>query len=125
MERHNWSVKGLVKPVIMSIVSVNRVGEDGELGMVAKMEESCRPYRALLTNNIKLVRTGDKSQSSKAGTMIRVTRQFLMESRNARTVFCFRTETEIPVYLMVRSTNSYQSQYFTHFCHKHFKTLPD
>ena len=89
MERHNWSVKGLVNPVIMSIVSVERVGEERELGMMAKAEESCRPHGALLTNNIKLVQTGDKSQSSKAGIMIRMTRQFLMESRNARREFCF------------------------------------
>ena len=30
-------------------------------------------------------------------------------------VFCFRTEIEITVYFMVRSTDSHQSQYFTQF----------
>lgn len=36
-------------------------------------------------------------------------------------VFCFRTETEIPVYLMVKSTDHVSHNTSLNFCHKHFK----
>lgn len=97
----------------MSMVSVKRVVEERELGMVAKTQKSYRPHGALLTNNIKLVRTGDKSQSGKAGTMIRVTRQVLdgVQECQERVLF--------PVSGL--STDHVSHNTSLSFCHKHFK----
>lgn len=110
-------------------MSVKRV-EDREFGMVTKTEGSYRSHGALLTNNKELVRTGDRSQSSKAGTLVRVTRQSLLWSLGMPgecSVSCFWTRTE-----KKHLDTSWLGQlaHVTHqtspsFYHKYFTTLLD